>query len=118
MKSTAPWYAILWYLIRIQYEARKYGKDSELWLVVRKQTIAYAGGRCAITGEKLRILDVHHLYHAATYPQYALDVKMLVPLTPWIHRLYHKENGGTRQPCTPQHFDKWVRDFKKRYGYK
>lgn len=109
------WPAVLWWLIKREYQALRYGRDSKLWRVTRQMCINRQRGRCYITGQKCRTLDVHHLDDASTHPEKSLCVSNLVALRPDIHRRYHRDNGGTRQPCTAAHFKRWAKQVKKEY---
>ncbi len=70
---------------------------------------AKAAGRCTVTQEKQResdrspiVLDVHHLFDAATRPDLAALDENLIVITSALHSSFHQWMGGN--PCTPEDF--------------
>lgn len=113
--SDRSWPHILHYLVVELKDALKYGKDCARWREVRKQVIKRQGGRCDISGKKIKIMDIHHKNGAKHFPLQVFDLHNLVGLTPAIHREIHKANGGTRKKITRRFYENWKKQNIHRF---
>jgi len=87
---------------------RESGRNYPEYKTYIKNILARDKGTCSACYTRTKHIEVHHLYHYSSYPEYRTDEKYGIAVCSQCHAEFHRWMGGTDKSCVPADFDRWL----------
>jgi len=89
-------------------------RQSKRWREAKKKCQKLHNGKCAISGKKWALMDVHHIEDASTKPHLRYSQKNLVLIKRKFHKDFHiRFMGGYDKPCSRRDWNRYLKIIGK-----